>query len=151
MGIEQVQDLLPKIERSASEPSLHRAVHAEDLNPLLLHTTRFLPLWDSWRCFVFSQTSFPAWNPEFLVFHTFLRAPKLFHWSFMYTQTPYIYQLISTPGFPSRFWNSLGCSWLQLLVENVSGILFSCFQTQEIICALTLNGFKNPSIISAQS
>uniref|UniRef100_A0A4W4H4Z5 non-specific serine/threonine protein kinase n=1 Tax=Electrophorus electricus TaxID=8005 RepID=A0A4W4H4Z5_ELEEL len=44
VGIEQVQDLLPKIERSASEPSLHRAVHAEDLNPLLLHTTRFLPL-----------------------------------------------------------------------------------------------------------
>uniref|UniRef100_A0A8C2KAZ4 non-specific serine/threonine protein kinase n=1 Tax=Cyprinus carpio TaxID=7962 RepID=A0A8C2KAZ4_CYPCA len=33
VGIEQVQDLLPKIERSASEPSLHRAVHAEDLNP----------------------------------------------------------------------------------------------------------------------
>uniref|UniRef100_A0A8C1UHM2 non-specific serine/threonine protein kinase n=1 Tax=Cyprinus carpio TaxID=7962 RepID=A0A8C1UHM2_CYPCA len=44
VGIEQVQDLLPKIERSASEPSLHRAVHAEDLNPLLLHTTRFMPL-----------------------------------------------------------------------------------------------------------
>ncbi|XP_076855247.1 serine/threonine-protein kinase A-Raf [Brachyhypopomus gauderio] len=44
VSIEQVQDLLPKIERSASEPSLHRAVHAEDLNPLLLHTTRFLPL-----------------------------------------------------------------------------------------------------------
>uniref|UniRef100_A0A4W5M090 non-specific serine/threonine protein kinase n=1 Tax=Hucho hucho TaxID=62062 RepID=A0A4W5M090_9TELE len=34
-SIEQVQDLLPKIERSASEPSLHRAVHAEELNPLL--------------------------------------------------------------------------------------------------------------------
>ncbi|XP_017307429.1 serine/threonine-protein kinase A-Raf isoform X1 [Ictalurus punctatus] len=44
VSIEQVQDLLPKIERSASEPSLHRAVHAEDLNPMLLHTTRFLPL-----------------------------------------------------------------------------------------------------------
>uniref|UniRef100_A0A8C1BFX7 non-specific serine/threonine protein kinase n=1 Tax=Cyprinus carpio carpio TaxID=630221 RepID=A0A8C1BFX7_CYPCA len=44
VGIEQVQDLLPKIERSASEPSLHRAVHAEDLNPLFLHTTRFMPL-----------------------------------------------------------------------------------------------------------
>ncbi|XP_026067547.1 serine/threonine-protein kinase A-Raf [Carassius auratus] len=44
VGIEQVQDLLPKIERSASEPSLHRAVHAEDLNPLLLHTTRLMPL-----------------------------------------------------------------------------------------------------------
>ncbi|KAK3514236.1 hypothetical protein QTP70_010411 [Hemibagrus guttatus] len=44
VSIEQVQDLLPKIERSASEPSLHRAVHAEDLNPLLLHTTRFMPL-----------------------------------------------------------------------------------------------------------
>ncbi|XP_062873529.1 serine/threonine-protein kinase A-Raf [Trichomycterus rosablanca] len=44
VSIEHVQDLLPKIERSASEPSLHRAVHAEDLNPLLLHTTRLLPL-----------------------------------------------------------------------------------------------------------
>ncbi|XP_057208937.1 serine/threonine-protein kinase A-Raf [Triplophysa rosa] len=44
VSIEQVQYLLPKIERSASEPSLHRAVHAEDLNPLLLHTTRLLPL-----------------------------------------------------------------------------------------------------------
>uniref|UniRef100_A0A667X5Q5 non-specific serine/threonine protein kinase n=1 Tax=Myripristis murdjan TaxID=586833 RepID=A0A667X5Q5_9TELE len=44
VAIEQVQDLLPKIERSASEPSLHRAVHAEDLNPLLFHTTRLLPL-----------------------------------------------------------------------------------------------------------
>ncbi len=44
IAIEQVQDLLPKIERSRSEPSLHRAVHAEDLNPLLLHTTRLMPL-----------------------------------------------------------------------------------------------------------
>uniref|UniRef100_A0A673Y1U9 non-specific serine/threonine protein kinase n=1 Tax=Salmo trutta TaxID=8032 RepID=A0A673Y1U9_SALTR len=44
LGIEQVQDLLPKIERSASEPSLHRAVHAEELNPLLFHTTRLMPL-----------------------------------------------------------------------------------------------------------
>uniref|UniRef100_W5NAQ6 A-Raf proto-oncogene, serine/threonine kinase n=1 Tax=Lepisosteus oculatus TaxID=7918 RepID=W5NAQ6_LEPOC len=44
VSIEHVQDLLPKIERSASEPSLHRAVHAEDLNPMLLHTTRLLPL-----------------------------------------------------------------------------------------------------------
>ncbi|KAG7472501.1 hypothetical protein MATL_G00109450 [Megalops atlanticus] len=44
VGIEQVQDLLPKIERSASEPSLHRAVNAEDLNPLLFHTTQLLPL-----------------------------------------------------------------------------------------------------------
>uniref|UniRef100_A0A7N6FEK3 non-specific serine/threonine protein kinase n=1 Tax=Anabas testudineus TaxID=64144 RepID=A0A7N6FEK3_ANATE len=44
VAIEQVQDLLPKIERSRSEPSLHRAVHAEDLNPLLLHTTKLLPL-----------------------------------------------------------------------------------------------------------
>ncbi|CAL8262284.1 unnamed protein product [Boreogadus saida] len=42
--MEQVQDLLPKIERSASEPSLHRAVHAEDLNPELFNTTRFMPL-----------------------------------------------------------------------------------------------------------
>ncbi|XP_066565993.1 serine/threonine-protein kinase A-Raf isoform X2 [Amia ocellicauda] len=44
VSIEQVQDLLPKIERSASEPSLHRAVHSEDFNPLFLHTTRLLPL-----------------------------------------------------------------------------------------------------------
>ncbi|KAL4645838.1 serine/threonine-protein kinase A-Raf isoform X1 [Arapaima gigas] len=44
VSIEQVQDLMPKIERSASEPSLHRAVHAEDLNPLLFHTTRLMPL-----------------------------------------------------------------------------------------------------------
>ncbi|KAJ8005886.1 hypothetical protein DPEC_G00122560 [Dallia pectoralis] len=44
LGIEQVQDLLPKIERSASEPSLHRAVHAEELNPLLFNTTRLMPL-----------------------------------------------------------------------------------------------------------
>uniref|UniRef100_A0AAX7VM64 non-specific serine/threonine protein kinase n=1 Tax=Astatotilapia calliptera TaxID=8154 RepID=A0AAX7VM64_ASTCA len=44
VSIEQVQDLLPKIERSRSEPSLHRAVHAEDLNPLLFHTTRLMPL-----------------------------------------------------------------------------------------------------------
>uniref|UniRef100_A0A8C8H4G9 non-specific serine/threonine protein kinase n=1 Tax=Oncorhynchus tshawytscha TaxID=74940 RepID=A0A8C8H4G9_ONCTS len=44
VSIEQVQDLLPKIERSASEPSLHRAVHAEELNPLLFHTTRLMPL-----------------------------------------------------------------------------------------------------------
>uniref|UniRef100_A0A3P8WFK4 non-specific serine/threonine protein kinase n=1 Tax=Cynoglossus semilaevis TaxID=244447 RepID=A0A3P8WFK4_CYNSE len=44
VSIEQVQDLLPKIERSRSEPSLHRAVNAEDLNPLLFHTTRLMPL-----------------------------------------------------------------------------------------------------------
>uniref|UniRef100_A0A3P8VWY4 non-specific serine/threonine protein kinase n=1 Tax=Cynoglossus semilaevis TaxID=244447 RepID=A0A3P8VWY4_CYNSE len=44
VSIEHVQDLLPKIERSRSEPSLHRAVHAEDLNPLLFHTTRLMPL-----------------------------------------------------------------------------------------------------------
>uniref|UniRef100_A0A7N8WMD0 non-specific serine/threonine protein kinase n=1 Tax=Mastacembelus armatus TaxID=205130 RepID=A0A7N8WMD0_9TELE len=44
VAIEHVQDLLPKIERSRSEPSLHRAVHAEDLNPILLHTTRLMPL-----------------------------------------------------------------------------------------------------------
>lgn len=44
VAIEQVQDLLPKIEQSRSEPSLHRAVQAEDLNPLLFHTTRLMPL-----------------------------------------------------------------------------------------------------------
>uniref|UniRef100_A0A8C1BH76 non-specific serine/threonine protein kinase n=1 Tax=Cyprinus carpio carpio TaxID=630221 RepID=A0A8C1BH76_CYPCA len=44
VGIEQVQDLLPKIERSASEPSLHRAVHAEDLNPCLFIKTIIRPI-----------------------------------------------------------------------------------------------------------
>ncbi|RXM36028.1 U3 small nucleolar ribonucleoprotein IMP4 [Acipenser ruthenus] len=44
VAMEQVQESLPKIERSASEPSLHRAVHSEDLNSLLLNTTRLLPL-----------------------------------------------------------------------------------------------------------
>ncbi|XP_027889272.1 serine/threonine-protein kinase A-Raf [Xiphophorus couchianus] len=44
VAIEQVQELMPKIERSRSEPSLHRAVQAEDLNPLLFHTTRLMPL-----------------------------------------------------------------------------------------------------------
>uniref|UniRef100_A0A1A8H201 non-specific serine/threonine protein kinase n=1 Tax=Nothobranchius korthausae TaxID=1143690 RepID=A0A1A8H201_9TELE len=44
VAIEQVQDLMPKIERSRSEPSLHRAVHAEDLDPRLFQTTRLMPL-----------------------------------------------------------------------------------------------------------
>ncbi|XP_041093065.1 serine/threonine-protein kinase A-Raf-like [Polyodon spathula] len=44
VAMEQVQESLPKIERSASEPSLHRAVHSEDLNSLLLNTTRLLQL-----------------------------------------------------------------------------------------------------------
>uniref|UniRef100_A0A8C6NV42 non-specific serine/threonine protein kinase n=1 Tax=Nothobranchius furzeri TaxID=105023 RepID=A0A8C6NV42_NOTFU len=44
VAIEQVQDLMPKIERSRSEPSLHRAVHAEDLDPQLFQTTRLMPL-----------------------------------------------------------------------------------------------------------
>ncbi|KAM4746085.1 serine/threonine-protein kinase A-Raf isoform 3-T3 [Anableps anableps] len=44
VAIEQVQELMPKIERSRSEPSLHRAVQAEDLNPLLFQTTRLMPL-----------------------------------------------------------------------------------------------------------
>uniref|UniRef100_A0A1A7W9Q9 non-specific serine/threonine protein kinase n=1 Tax=Iconisemion striatum TaxID=60296 RepID=A0A1A7W9Q9_9TELE len=44
VAIEQVQDQMPKIERSRSEPSLHRAVHAEDLDPLLFQTTRLMPL-----------------------------------------------------------------------------------------------------------
>ncbi|XP_064415396.1 serine/threonine-protein kinase A-Raf [Latimeria chalumnae] len=40
--IESQQRALPKLERSASEPSLHRAVHSEDLNPLILSTTRLV-------------------------------------------------------------------------------------------------------------
>ncbi|XP_021164882.2 serine/threonine-protein kinase A-Raf isoform X2 [Fundulus heteroclitus] len=44
VAIEQVQELLPKIERSRSEPSLHRAVQTEDLNPHLFQTTRLMPL-----------------------------------------------------------------------------------------------------------
>ncbi|XP_072286460.1 serine/threonine-protein kinase A-Raf isoform X3 [Pyxicephalus adspersus] len=42
-SIELLQRALPKIERSASEPSLHRAVNAEDLNPFLINTLRLLP------------------------------------------------------------------------------------------------------------
>ncbi|XP_056397207.1 serine/threonine-protein kinase A-Raf isoform X2 [Hyla sarda] len=41
--IELLQRALPKIERSASEPSLHRAVNAEDLNPFLINTLRLVP------------------------------------------------------------------------------------------------------------
>ncbi|XP_040180308.1 serine/threonine-protein kinase A-Raf [Rana temporaria] len=42
-SIELLQRALPKIERSASEPSLHRAVNSEDLNPFLINTFRLLP------------------------------------------------------------------------------------------------------------
>ncbi|XP_030049755.1 serine/threonine-protein kinase A-Raf isoform X1 [Microcaecilia unicolor] len=42
-SIELLQRSLPKIERSASEPSLHRAVNAEDLNPFLVNTLRLVP------------------------------------------------------------------------------------------------------------
>uniref|UniRef100_A0A8C5PD16 non-specific serine/threonine protein kinase n=1 Tax=Leptobrachium leishanense TaxID=445787 RepID=A0A8C5PD16_9ANUR len=42
-SIELLQRALPKIERSASEPSLHRAVNAEDLNPFLINTLRLVP------------------------------------------------------------------------------------------------------------
>ncbi|KAM8934361.1 serine/threonine-protein kinase A-Raf [Pelodytes ibericus] len=42
-SIELLQRSLPKIERSASEPSLHRAVNAEDLNPFLISTLRLVP------------------------------------------------------------------------------------------------------------
>lgn len=41
--IELLQRALPKIERSASEPSLHRAVNSEDLNPFLINTMRLVP------------------------------------------------------------------------------------------------------------
>ncbi|XP_078270097.1 RAF proto-oncogene serine/threonine-protein kinase isoform X2 [Rhinoraja longicauda] len=39
-SVELLQHSLPKIHRSASEPSLHRATHTEDLNPLTLTSTR---------------------------------------------------------------------------------------------------------------
>ncbi|NP_001083376.1 A-Raf proto-oncogene, serine/threonine kinase L homeolog [Xenopus laevis] len=42
-SIELLQRALPKIERSASEPSLHRAVNSEDLNPFLISTLRLVP------------------------------------------------------------------------------------------------------------
>ncbi|XP_068104778.1 serine/threonine-protein kinase A-Raf [Hyperolius riggenbachi] len=42
-SIELLQRSLPKLERSASEPSLHRAVNAEDLNPFLINTLRLVP------------------------------------------------------------------------------------------------------------
>uniref|UniRef100_A0A803JNV7 non-specific serine/threonine protein kinase n=1 Tax=Xenopus tropicalis TaxID=8364 RepID=A0A803JNV7_XENTR len=42
-SIELLQRALPKIERSASEPSLHRAVNSEDLNPFLINTLRLVP------------------------------------------------------------------------------------------------------------
>ncbi|XP_069785147.1 serine/threonine-protein kinase A-Raf-like isoform X2 [Narcine bancroftii] len=42
-SIEMVQWSLPKIERSASEPSLHRAVQSDDVNPFLLTTSRLVP------------------------------------------------------------------------------------------------------------
>ncbi|XP_075041604.1 serine/threonine-protein kinase A-Raf [Mixophyes fleayi] len=42
-SIELLQRALPKLERSASEPSLHRAVNSEDLNPFLIHTFRLVP------------------------------------------------------------------------------------------------------------
>ncbi|XP_060679373.1 RAF proto-oncogene serine/threonine-protein kinase-like [Hemiscyllium ocellatum] len=42
-SIEMLQRALPKIERSASEPSLHRAVHANDVNPFVLTTSRLVP------------------------------------------------------------------------------------------------------------
>ncbi|XP_078392863.1 serine/threonine-protein kinase A-Raf-like [Cetorhinus maximus] len=43
-SIEMLQHALPKIERSASEPSLHRAVQAEDVNPFVLTTSRLVPV-----------------------------------------------------------------------------------------------------------
>ncbi|XP_053329435.1 serine/threonine-protein kinase A-Raf [Spea bombifrons] len=42
-SIELLQRALPKIERSASEPSLHRAVNAEDLNQFFISTLRLAP------------------------------------------------------------------------------------------------------------
>ncbi|XP_069503532.1 serine/threonine-protein kinase A-Raf isoform X2 [Ambystoma mexicanum] len=43
VSIEILQRALPKLERSASEPSLHRAVNSEDLNPFLVNTLRLVP------------------------------------------------------------------------------------------------------------
>ncbi|XP_078520900.1 serine/threonine-protein kinase A-Raf isoform X2 [Lissotriton helveticus] len=43
VSIEILQRALPKLERSASEPSLHRAVNSEDLNPYLVNTLRLVP------------------------------------------------------------------------------------------------------------
>ncbi|XP_053551774.1 serine/threonine-protein kinase A-Raf [Bombina bombina] len=42
-SIELLQRALPKIERSASEPSLHRAANSEDLNQFLVTTLRLVP------------------------------------------------------------------------------------------------------------
>ncbi|KAM4663140.1 serine/threonine-protein kinase A-Raf isoform 1-T2 [Discoglossus pictus] len=42
-SIELLQRALPKLERSASEPSLHRATNSEDLNPFLINTLRLVP------------------------------------------------------------------------------------------------------------
>lgn len=39
-SIELLQHSLPKINRSASEPSLHRATHTEDINACTLSSTR---------------------------------------------------------------------------------------------------------------
>ncbi|XP_063072154.1 RAF proto-oncogene serine/threonine-protein kinase isoform X2 [Engraulis encrasicolus] len=43
-SIELLQHSLPKINRSASEPSLHRATHTEDINACTLTSTRPLPI-----------------------------------------------------------------------------------------------------------
>ncbi|XP_059499167.1 LOW QUALITY PROTEIN: serine/threonine-protein kinase A-Raf [Stegostoma tigrinum] len=42
-SIEMLQHALPKIERSASEPSLHRAVQTDDVNPFVLTSSRLVP------------------------------------------------------------------------------------------------------------
>ncbi|XP_048450433.1 RAF proto-oncogene serine/threonine-protein kinase-like [Rhincodon typus] len=42
-SIEMLQHALPKIERSASEPSLHRAVQSDDVNPFVLTASRLMP------------------------------------------------------------------------------------------------------------
>lgn len=43
-SIELLQHSLPKINRSASEPSLHRAAHTEDINACTLTTSPRLPV-----------------------------------------------------------------------------------------------------------
>ena len=43
-SIELLQHSLPKINRSASEPSMHRAAHTEDINACTLTTSPRLPV-----------------------------------------------------------------------------------------------------------
>lgn len=150
VGIEQVQDLLPKIERSASEPSLHRAVHAEDLNPFFLHTTRLMRLWDCRRQSVplpdavqhHSQHGVPLIIPHItestLITSSVTHIVKhiTFIYSFMLPSSSFPFQLLLR----------------KLPVENVRFFLDQLLSKTEAgnkLCSLTtFNGFRNPSIIS---